>query len=341
MVSEAPPFWWTRKGWQAWGLWPFAALYGQVAGQLMARRRRQSVSVPVICVGNFTVGGAGKTPTAIALVREARKKGHSPGILSRGYGGTLDVTTVVDPHHHRATAVGDEPLLLAREAPTVISRRRVAGAQALVDLGCDLIVMDDGFQSARLTVDYALIVIDSFRGIGNGAIVPAGPVRAPILVQMRHLDAILKVGHGDAADQFVRQAARSGKPVLMAQVQPHDTGDLVGKRVLAFAGIADPQKFYRTLEGMGAEIVDRQAFPDHHLMDDDDLADLLQRAEAQGLLLVTTAKDQVRLLGAPGRASELLSKARVVDVDMHFNDPDAPSRIIDQAIAACRARLLK
>ena len=341
MVSEAPPFWWSRKGWEAWGLWPFAAVYGQITGQLMDRRRRQSVSVPVICVGNFTVGGAGKTPTAIALVREAKKMGLNPGVLSRGYGGTLDVTTIVDPHHHRATAVGDEPLLLAREAPTVISRRRVAGAQALVELGCDLIIMDDGFQSARLTVDYALIVIDSFRGIGNGAIVPAGPVRAPLPVQMRHLNAILKVGRGDAADQFVRQAARSGKPVLMAEVQPRDTVDLAGKKVFAFAGIADPQKFYRTLEGLGAEIVDRQAFPDHHLMDEDDIGDLLQRAEAAGLLIVTTAKDQVRLMGMPGRAEELLSKAQVVDVDMHFDDPDAPSRIIDQAIAACRARLLK
>lgn len=341
MVSEAPPFWWTRKDWRAWSLWPIATVYGRVAGTLMNRRRRHAVPVPVICVGNFTVGGAGKTPTAVAIARAAVEKGLKPGILSRGYGGTLDVTTIVDPGHHRSTAVGDEPLLLAREALTVISRRRIAGAEKLVEEGVDLIIMDDGFQSARLVVDYALIVVDSFRGIGNGAIVPAGPVRAPIAVQMRHLDAILKVGKGDAADQFVRQASRGGKPVLRSDVLPRDPDLLRGRRVFAFAGIADPNKFYRTLADLGAEIVDRQGFPDHHQLEDDEIADLLQRSEAEDLQLVTTAKDHVRLSGQHGKAEELLEKSMVVEVDMVFDDPEAPSRIIDLAIAACRQRQLK
>ena len=141
MVSEAPPFWWTKTGWQAICLYPLSFVYGRISGAILQHRRRHPLSVPVICVGNFTV---------------------------------------VDPHHHRSTAVGDEPLLLAREALTVISRRRVAGAEKLVAEGADLIIMDDGFQSARLHVDYALIVIDSMRGIGNGWVVPSGPVRAPI-----------------------------------------------------------------------------------------------------------------------------------------------------------------
>ena len=243
-------------------------------------------------------------------------------------------------HHHRSTAVGDEPLLLAREALTVISRRRVAGAEKLVSEGVDLIIMDDGFQSARLLVDYALIVVDSLRGIGNGWVVPSGPVRAPIAVQMRLLDAILKVGKGDAADRFVRQASRSGKPVLVASVMPQAAHDLSGKPVLAFAGIADPRKFYRTLEELGAVIVDRQDFPDHHHLADDEIADLLARAERQGLQLVTTAKDSVRLSGGHGRAAELQEKSRVVDVDMVFDDPKAPDLIIDRAIEACRRRRL-
>ncbi|MFN3635866.1 MAG: tetraacyldisaccharide 4'-kinase, partial [Rhizobium rhizophilum] len=166
MVSEAPPFWWTKTGWQAICLYPLSFVYGRISGAVMRHRRGHVLPVPVICIGNFTIGGAGKTPTAIAIARAAKAKGLTPGFLSRGYGGSLDVTTVVDPQHHRSTAVGDEPLLLAREALTVISRRRVAGADKLVTEGVDLVIMDDGFQSARLLVDYALIVVDSMRGIG-------------------------------------------------------------------------------------------------------------------------------------------------------------------------------
>lgn len=340
MVSEAPPFWWTKTGWQAICLYPLSFVYGRISGAVMRHRRGCVLPVPVICVGNFTIGGAGKTPTAIAIARAAKAKGLKPGFLSRGYGGSLDVTTVVDPHHHRSSAVGDEPLLLAREALTVISRRRVAGAEKLVAEGVDLVIMDDGFQSARLLVDYALIVVDSLRGIGNGWVVPSGPVRAPIGTQMHHLDAILKVGKGDAADQFVRQASRSGKPVLVANVVPRAGDELAGQPVLAYAGIADPNKFYRTLGEMGAVIVDRQDFPDHHHLAEDEIADLLSRAERQGLQLVTTAKDSVRLSGGHGRSGELQDKSRVVHVDMVFDDPKAPDLIIDRAVEACRRRRL-
>ena len=154
MVSEAPPFWWSKADWRAYLLWPVSAVYGVVAARRMRRGARAEVPVPVICVGNFTVGGAGKTPTALALGRAARARGLKPGFLSRGYGGSLDVTTIVDPHHHRARAVGDEPLLLAHEGLTVISRKRIDGARRLVEEGADLIIMDDGFQSARLVFDY-------------------------------------------------------------------------------------------------------------------------------------------------------------------------------------------
>ncbi|QLF69533.1 tetraacyldisaccharide 4'-kinase [Peteryoungia desertarenae] len=340
MVSEAPPFWWTEADWRAYGLAPFALVYGQVAATVMRRKNRHSVPVPVICVGNFTVGGAGKTPTAIALGRAATAKGLKPGFLSRGYGGSLDVTTIVDPRHHRASAVGDEPLLLAKEGLTVISRRRVAGAEKLIAEGADIIIMDDGFQSARLVVDYALVVIDTHRGIGNGFGVPAGPVRAPIRTQMQFLDAILKVGNGNAADMLVRQASRAGKAVMVANIRPSASEDLNGRRVLAFAGIADPGKFYRTLTQIGVEIVDRQAFPDHHHLAEDEVADLLRRAERQGLQLVTTAKDHVRLTGGHGETAELAERSRVVEVEMAFDDPAAPNLILDQAIRACRQRLL-
>ncbi|GAK70121.1 tetraacyldisaccharide 4'-kinase [Agrobacterium rubi TR3 = NBRC 13261] len=341
MVSEAPPFWWEKSGWQAWALAPFSFVYGKVAGRTMKKAKRASVPVPVICIGNFTVGGAGKTPTAIAIAKAAVAKGLKPGFLSRGYGGTLDVTTLVDAHHHRSAAVGDEPLLLAREATTVISRKRVEGAKRLVDEGVDLIIMDDGFQSARLTLDYALVVIDTQRGIGNGHLVPGGPVRAPLDEQMRQLTAILKVGDGQAADAIVRTAARAGKPIFVSSIRPRPQPDFVGKRVLAYAGIADPNKFYRTVEALGAEVVAKSAFPDHHHFSDEEMRDLVDVSRKSDLLLVTTAKDAVRLNGHHGTASELLARSLVIEIDMVFDDPNAAYAIIDAAMENCRRRRLQ
>ncbi|WP_337266226.1 tetraacyldisaccharide 4'-kinase [Oryzifoliimicrobium ureilyticus] len=341
MVSEAPPFWWEKADWRARVLFPFAAIYGYVAGRRMLRAQPPAVGVPVICIGNFTVGGAGKTPTAIAMARVAIANGFKPGFLSRGYGGSIDVTTVVDPHHHRATAVGDEPLLLAREATTVIARRRIDGARRLVAEGVDLIIMDDGFQSARLTIDYALLVIDAGRGLGNGHIVPAGPVRAPLGQQLARTDGILKVGDGNAADRVVRTAARAAKPFFEAKVEVSRGGNLVGKRVLAFAGIADPSKFFRTVEASGAEIVQKRAFGDHEHLRDDEISELLTEARQDGLLIVTTAKDFVRLSGHHGKSAELAAACHVVEIDMVFDDPEAPMRIIETAVSRFRQRRLQ
>jgi tetraacyldisaccharide 4'-kinase len=341
MISEAPPFWWTRPDWRAWALLPLSFVYGRIAGYRMAHARRASVPVPVICVGNFTVGGAGKTPTALTIARAARQRGLKPGFLSRGYGGSLDVTTVVDPGHHRATAVGDEPLLLAQEGLTVISRRRVEGAQRLVQEGADLIIMDDGFQSARLALDYALVVIDTVRGTGNGHMVPGGPVRAPIREQLRQASALLKVGNGDAADAIVRMAARAGKPFFTASLTARGQADLAGRNVLAFAGIADPQKFFRTVEQLGATISVHRPFGDHQHLSEDEIGDMLDLAERDGLEIVTTSKDYVRLAGHHGRAGELMRRCRVIEVDMAFTDHRAPHLIIDRAFAACRERRLK
>ncbi|MDE1995771.1 MAG: tetraacyldisaccharide 4'-kinase [Rhizobiaceae bacterium] len=341
MVSEAPPFWWQKPDWRAWGLSPFSFIYGRIAGHRMVHGRRASVPVPVICVGNFTVGGAGKTPTALTLARAAKAKGLKPGFLSRGYGGSLDVTTVVDPRHHHASAVGDEPLLLASEALTVISRRRVEGAQRLVEEGADLIIMDDGFQSARLTIDYALVVIDALRGVGNGHLVPGGPVRAPLRVQLRYATGLLKVGGGNAADRLVRMAARAGKPFFAASIKPRPQKDLMGRDVLAFAGIADPTKFFRTVESLGGSIAVRQTFGDHQHLTEDEISDILDIATRDRLEIVTTSKDYVRLIGHHGRADELLQRCRIIEVDMVFEDPRAPTLIIDRAMQVARERRLK
>ena len=341
MVSEAPPFWWTKADWRAYGLWPFSWVYGRISGSRMDHARRASVPVPVICVGNFTVGGAGKTPTAIALARAARQKGLKPGFLSRGYGGSLDVTTLVDAGHHRARDVGDEPLLLAREGLAVVCRKRIEGARRLVAEGADLIIMDDGFQSARLVFDFSLLVIDSRRGTGNGFMIPSGPVRAPIGQQLRHASALLKIGNGDRADALVRRAARAGKPIHAADIVHLDDGSLKGVPVLAWAGIADPEKFFRTVRETGAVLAETRSFPDHHHFSTDEIADLLDHAAAKGYRLVTTAKDMVRLEPGQGRAGELMEKSKIIAVDVRFDDPTAPAKIIDAAVNAARTRGLQ
>jgi tetraacyldisaccharide 4'-kinase len=341
MVSEAPPFWWKKGDPRAWLLTPASLIYGYFAGRRMRNAKRVEIDVPVICVGNFTVGGAGKTPTVITLVRAAKARGLKPGVLSRGYGGSMDRTTVVDPDHHRARDVGDEPLLIASETLTVISRKRLEGARMLIAEGADVIIMDDGFQSAALRFDYALMVVDSVRGIGNGFLVPAGPVRAPTKLQLAHATALLKLGTGDGADPFIRIAARSGKPVYEGMVRPvGDAAAIKDKRVLAFAGIADPDKFYRTVNELGAEIVAKRSFGDHQHLTDDEIADILATAESQDLTIVTTAKDAVRLSGHHGRAEDLASKITVIDVDMAFDSPTTPRLILDEAMAAFRKRRL-
>jgi tetraacyldisaccharide 4'-kinase len=201
--------------------------------------------------------------------------------------------------------------------------------------------MDDGFQSAKLTIDYALLVIDTTRGIGNGYIVPAGPVRAPMRQQLRYATALLKVGEGNAADKIVRMAARAAKPYFTASLKVCGENDLARRRVLAFAGIADPEKFFRTVESLRAEIVVRKSFGDHEHLTDDEIDDLLETAAKDDLQIVTTSKDFVRLCGHHGKAEQLAAKCRVIEVEMTFADHLAPGLIIDRAIAACRERRLR
>ncbi len=340
MVSEAPPFWWHEPDWRAKALSPISWAYGRIARERMEKGSRTRVPVPVLCIGKFTVGGAGKTPTTVALARAALDLGRRPGILSRGYGGSLDVPTVVDPHHHRAKDVGDEPMILAEIAPTVVARDRVKGARLLIEGGADMILMDDGFQSARLAHDYALLVIDAHRGLGNGHIIPAGPVRAPLVDQMRHATALLTIGSGGAASDMVRSAARAGKPVYAASIAARDARAWKGARVLAYCGIGAPSKFYRTLEECGAEIVDRRGFADHHLFSEEEMRDLLARAERRDLILASTAKDAARLKGLHGTAETLLARTRVLAIELVFDNPPVASRIVEETISTFKQTLI-
>lgn len=341
MASEAPPFWWEKPDWRAALLWPLSKLYGIIAVRRMDRASPPIIDLPVICIGNLTVGGGGKTPTALAIAQSALKMKRKPGVISRGYGGTTTGVHVVDAAHDLAKQVGDEPLLIAQYVPIAVSVDRLAAAQKLQSQGCDFIIMDDGFQSMRLKSDFNLVVIDARRGVGNGHTIPGGPLRAPIVPQLRHADALLKTGSGEAADQIIRLAARAAKPIYIAAPKVAKGLNLKNKRVLAFAGIADPEKFFDTLAHAGAQISLSRTWPDHHYFADDELAELGQTADAGDLILVTTEKDAMRLMRGSTIAKALLEKTVVLRVEMNFDLSSVPLQIIEQTLENFRRRQLK
>ncbi|WP_420578722.1 tetraacyldisaccharide 4'-kinase [Oceaniradius stylonematis] len=316
--NEAPPFWYEKPGFNARLLAPAALVYGAVARRRMDRDVAARVNAPVLCIGNLTVGGTGKTPTAITIAKAAEKHRYRPGIVSRGYGGGHVRPHRVDPELDTARSVGDEALLLARAAPTVIGANRAHSAQALIDDGADFIIMDDGFQSRSLHMDYALITLDARRGIGNGRVIPAGPLRAPLRDQMRLADAVLRIGDGDRGDRVIRAAARAGKPVMQAHLRPANVRAISGRQVLAYCGIGDPGKFYETLHHYGCMLAATRSFGDHHMFTDADARALIGKADAEGLELVTTEKDAVRLSHREGPLAELRARTHVLPVALTF-----------------------
>ena len=336
-MSRSPRFWWRQeRSVAATTLWPVSAGWGAVAGGKMDRAAEFRPPVPVVCVGNFVAGGAGKTPTCITLARLARGRGLKPGFVTRGYGGSARGPLLVDPAVHNAATVGDEPLLLAAAAPTVIGGDRVAGAKRLLEVGVTLVVMDDGFQNPSLAKDLSLVCVDAEVGIGNGMVTPSGPLRAPLAVQLRKADALVLIGEGERGEALVRTAARAGRQVLRATLKPARVREFRKEPLLAFAGIGRPEKFFASLEAAGATVKRRIPFPDHHRFSEDDAAALLARAEAEKLRLVTTEKDMARLEGATGRRGELRDAATAFGVTLEFENPAAVGEMI--AAAALKAR---
>ena len=340
MASEAPPFWWEKPDWRAMLLLPFSTAYGRAASYRMDNAKPEGIDIPVLCVGNLTVGGGGKTPTSIAIANAAKKLKLKPGVVSRGYGGLNSGARIVDAEHDLAKHVGDEPLLIAQYAPIAVSANRLAGAKLLMEEGVNFIILDDGFQSMRLKSDFNLVVVDARRGIGNGHVIPGGPLRAAVIPQLRHADAVLRIGDGDAADSVVRQAAKAGKTIYVAATHPAKKIQLSGKRLLAFAGIADPDKFYDSLTKAGAFISLARNWPDHHFFADDELSELHQTAEAGDLVLVTTEKDAMRLTRGSDIARKVLEKSLVFKIEVAFDQPDTPQRIIEATMESFRRRQL-
>jgi tetraacyldisaccharide 4'-kinase len=327
-----PGFWHGPSSLNAHLLKPLAALYGAIAAGRL-KRSGLNAGIPVLCVGNYHVGGAGKTPTVLALAKLLRELGETPVVLSRGYGGRLRGPVRVDPLKHAASDVGDEPLMLAATLPVVVSRKRADGVPLARAQGATVILMDDGFQSPAIVKDASVIVIDGARGLGNGQVFPAGPLRAPLRPQLARTDALIVVGTGDAAAAVAVEIAAQGKPVLSAHLKPDEAqvAQLRGKRVLAFAGIGDPARFFNTLRACGIEVATQRAFADHHPYTPAEIDSLIAEAKRDELVLVTTEKDLARLHERPPQIVPF-------KVTLAFDDPALLRKFVADRLLKARER---
>lgn len=282
---------------------------------------------PVVCVGNLVAGGAGKTPVVLSLVDLLKDAGHNPHILTRGYGGSEAGPIQVSPARDTAADVGDEALLLVDKAPTWVARNRPLGAQAAIDTGASLILMDDGFQNPAIYKDFSLVVVDGAAGFGNGEVFPAGPLREPVDFGLSRADAVVMLGEDktNAAEDIARHAP--DMPVYKAMVVP-DAGnpDLRDRTVFAFAGIGRPEKFRDSLLAAGAKLEGWGSYPDHYSYTEEDLKELMDAAQKQDALVVTTAKDYMRL------PASLKEKIKPFSIHIVWDDPEALLNHIDAAL---------
>ncbi len=297
MSRRAPAFWFQPPGLTARMFQPLGALYARATARRLAQGARARMPVPVICVVNINAGGTGKTPTVIALAQRLSVRGIVAHVVSRGFGGSLKGPLPVNERTHTAEEVGDEPLLMAAFAPVWVSDDRVAGARAAVQAGAQAILLDDGFQDPSLAHDLSLVVVDAARGFGNGLCLPAGPLREPVAAGLARADFVLSVGDAFAQSRF---SHRWGDQVsvqhLIGALRPLQTGiDWQGQRVLAFAGIGHPEKFFATLAGLGAILVRAEALEDHQPFTPALLTRLQAESKATGAQLVTTEKDAARM----------------------------------------------
>lgn len=333
----APAFWQgSPESLPARLLSPLSRLYGAAAARRMRRAVPAAAPLPVIVVGGLTAGGDGKTPGALALAELLVAMGERPAFVTRGFGrrrGVHKEPFAVDSERHGAHETGDEALLLARRATTIVGADRRRAASLAVRLGATVLVLDDGLHSRSLEADLILVAVDARYGAGNGLCLPAGPLRAPLASQIAAADAVLIIGEGAAGEEMARFANVSGKPVFRARLAPDEpaAASLRGRRVVGFAGIARPEKFRASLSAIGAEIADFRGFPDHWRYRAGEMSALAAKARRLRAQLVTTEKDATRLAGI---ATDV--PFGVLPVALVFEDEDAIAALLADALAGAR-----
>jgi tetraacyldisaccharide 4'-kinase len=321
---RAPAFW-QQDGWQAAALAPFEAITAQWTARRVARPGWEA-PVPVLCCGNATAGGSGKTPLALDILRRLRRRGVEAHALTRGHGGAATTTQRVDHGRHDAAEVGDEALLLAEAAPCWAGADRADSARAAIEAGAQVLVMDDGLQNPTLQKTLSFLVVDGGFGVGNGRVLPAGPLREPVGAAAARSDAAVLIGK----DTAQARAQLSGRlPVLRAKLVPGpEIAALAGKTAVAFAGIGRPEKFFAMLEDAGVRLIARAPFKDHHPFTEAEIGDILRRARAEGAVAVTTPKDAVRL------PALVRAQVVVVGVGLVFDDPPALDALLERCLKA-------
>lgn len=309
---------WKTKNLLSCILYPLGCLYGLATACRIKFVKPQKVAAKVICIGNLTAGGTGKTPVAISIARLLQTKNRRPFFVTRGYGGILQ-DIIVEPQNHNARQVGDEPLLLARQAPVVVNHQRYLGAKKAVANGADIIIMDDGFQNPLLYKDISLLVIDGTFGLGNEFCIPAGPLREYVSLGIKRSQAIIIIGE----DRFNLRQRFSHLPVFQGVITPLTPSES-SSNIIAFAGIGRPEKFYQSLQDCGLNVIKTIDFPDHHFYQEEELRQIITTAEQNKAVVYTTSKDFVKI------PSHLQPNFKVLEISIKWDDAEALTKFLLQ-----------
>ncbi len=313
------PAFWSQRHLVSALLFPLGCLYNLATQLNMRRHLPRKVSIPVICIGNLTAGGTGKTPTAVSIAKIMQQQNKQPYFVSRGYGGNLH-NVIVDLQQHSPQQVGDEPLLLARQAPAVVTPDRYHGAQIAEKNGANIIIMDDGFQNPKLHKDLSFLVFDGGFGIGNGWCIPAGPLRENLSSGVKRANAIIIIG-----EDKHNLASKFKLPVFHGKVVPI-APNFSERKVIAFAGIGRPEKFYQSLRELNFELVETIDFPDHHYYSEQELNELINKAQEKSCILITTAKDMVKIPAA------LRPNFKVLEIEVKWENETELANFINQKL---------